>query len=155
GGASRRGQPSRRVPCPPLLNHPFAFPGRYEVEFSHPMPGPPLGEMFMSERNRNFTARFPSPPTLRVPLGQRVRNAALLWVLLGAAVGAIMAPHRDSGGVSAGAFAGVILLLPLGAAVGLAGARVKPALVGALSGAAVGTLTGVLLCPAGVPAVLS
>src|SRR5260370_2683951 len=108
----------------------------------------------MSAPNRNLSLPFPlSSPTLWHTLGQRVRNMTLLWVLLGAAVGGITASHRNVLGVVSGVLAGVILLLPLGAALGLIGARVKLCLIGALGGAVMGAFTGMLASALSVPAV--
>src|SRR4051794_17159558 len=103
----------------------------------------------MRERNRGSTVQLPLfPPAQGAPLGRRVLNMALLWGLLGTVVGAATSPHGGLIGLVPFAIAGVIVLLPLGAVLGLVGGRVKPTLAGALCGAVVGILTAVLACPA-------
>jgi len=74
-------------------------------------------------------------------LALRVRNMVLLWLALGALIGAWTSPAR--GGlldVVAGAIAGTLILTPLGAALGLLGGRHDETMIGALAGFILGSL---------------
>jgi hypothetical protein len=100
--------------------------------------------------------RLPAPPfALGGVVRQRALSMMLLWTVLGGAVGGITIPTRNLLGVVSGALAGIILLAPAGAVLGLAGARARPALVGALCGSVVGTLTGALASSPNIPGAIS
>lgn len=99
----------------------------------------------MAEQVGNPTIPRPFCPLVQAPtLGRRVGRMALLWSLLGAGIGASTAPSSDLIGLVSGILAGLIVLVPMGALLGLIGGRVKPVLVGVLCGAGVGALIGLL-----------
>jgi hypothetical protein len=99
----------------------------------------------MSQRDRNF--RSPSPS--RRGLARCVRDMALLWLGLGAVVGAASTPPGGGViGVVAFVIAGMIVLPVLGAALGLFGGRVTDTLIGAGFGGAVGALAALTLSAA-------
>jgi hypothetical protein len=79
----------------------------------------------------------------------------LLWTALGCAVGGMTIPTRNLVGIVSGVLAGVILLAPVGAVLGLVGARARLVLIGALCGCVLGTLTGVLAASANLSGAVS
>lgn len=79
----------------------------------------------------------PAPP---YPLGRRVRDMTLLCLLFGAVAGAATAPRGGAVALISGALAGMIILPPLGAVLGLLGGRPKDTLFGGLCGLAIGAL---------------
>lgn len=84
---------------------------------------------------------------------RRVRDMVLLWVLFGGICGACSPPARTGNliGVVSGVIAGMIVLPFLGACLGLAGARLRPTLVGGCFG---GLLSLLLAKLAGTPSPL-
>ena len=88
------------------------------------------------------TPPAPSSVSPRPLLGNAWRMM-LLWIVFGAAVGLLTAPApRDPITLVAHAIAGVIVLSPLGAVLGLLGARRRDALLTASFGGAAGLLVG-------------
>src|SRR6516162_5904221 len=84
-------------------------------------------------------AAFPLPRGL----GRRVRNLSLLWLGIGAFVGpASMPPDGGAVGVVSGLIAGLMVMAPLGVALGLMGARWKETLCGGVWGLVLGAAAG-------------
>jgi hypothetical protein len=85
------------------------------------------------------------PPYLH-SLGKRVLAMTLLWSCLGIVVGVNTAPF-DQGTIRivSGAIAGVIVLFPVGAMLGLFSDGIKMTLLGAAAGGLLAGLTGAVL----------
>jgi hypothetical protein len=76
---------------------------------------------------------------------KRVVAMALVWLPLGAAVGALsVVEGSDTIAVFSEILAGMIVTLLLGGILGLIGGEIKPVLFGATSGVLVGALSGTL-----------
>jgi hypothetical protein len=88
-------------------------------------------------------------------LSQRALHMALAWATFGVAVGLLTAPSRDAIALVSGVLAGLIVLCPLGAILGLLGGQVKPALAGGMAGGVLGALGALLLAPPGLAFVVS
>ena len=87
----------------------------------------------------------PNDPTAAPPtsLGRRVWNMSLVWLGFAAFVGpASMPPGGGAVGLVSGLIAGVIVLAPLGAALGLIGGGWKATLCGGAVGLAAGAAAG-------------
>jgi hypothetical protein len=64
----------------------------------------------------------------------------LLWAFFGFIVGFLTAPPEDPVALVAGIIAGMLVLSPLGAILGLLGGRLNPTLIGAIGGVGLGLL---------------
>lgn len=83
------------------------------------------------------------PPFLRHssrPLGKRVRDMMLVWLLFGIVLGLCSEPARGGTfiGVLSGVIAGLVVMLPLGVLLGLFGGEVKPTVLGGIAAATLG-----------------
>jgi hypothetical protein len=105
-------------------------------------------------------AHFPLPQAVR-PLARqsrmkRVNQMASLWGLFGTLVGlATLGGEPNAIGVLSAVLAGVIVLVPFGVVLGLAGGRPEPTLVGGVGGAGLGAVAGFLAGTDGVVQVAS
>jgi hypothetical protein len=126
------------TPALPRLFWPRAFPSE-----SHLSPGPSENTMMPSTPPLPLSGTRAFWALVRQLLGNAWRMA-LAWALLGVAVGLLITPSpRGPIDLVAYAIAGVVVLSPLGAGVGLLGGRPRDALVLALLGTTAGALLGV------------
>jgi hypothetical protein len=91
-------------------------------------------------QNKSIEAKHSKEGWLR-----RVGYMALLWLVIGAVVGAsVVRPGTGTPNLLAGVVAGMIVLGSLGILLGLIGGRWNEAAVGAASGQSIGLIAGVL-----------
>jgi len=87
-----------------------------------------------------------TPVRIPAPFSARRRLAAmtLIWAAFGVAVGMFLLPPRGLIPLVSGVLAGLIVLSPLGVALGLLGGEVKTSLIGGVAGVLVGGVTALV-----------
>ena len=91
---------------------------------------------------------------LAVPpsLGRRILGMCSLWLLVGVVVGLLgAAPHSDTIALLSNVLAGMLLVPPLGLALGIIGGQWRESLMGGLFGTASGMILAMVL-PGGMAA---